>query len=271
VAALLTVAVAGGQSIAPPAPGAGSSRQTRLTAPQPAGLPRDESPPPYVRPAVAYQPAMEKRPGGAVLPVQFTTVPDKVRESGELDAATPLRHAAEADPIKLRRRGDAAGEAANGRHVPAAAGSLVTVAASLAIVLGLFFVLVWITRKNMPRAMVGLSSQVVEVLGRAPLGQRQQMHLVRIGNKLLLVCVTPAGAHTLTEVTDPAQVDQLVALCRQDRSAGITHSFRNVLSRRNDAAAASADSPADGHAEFDAAFDHPRERAAAAWEDDHVA
>ena len=38
---------------------------------------------------------------------------------------------------------------------------------------------------------------VVQVLGRAPLSGKQQMHLVRFGGKLLLLSVTPSGAETL--------------------------------------------------------------------------
>ena len=64
-----------------------------------------------------------------------------------------------------------------------------------------------------------LPTEVVEVLGRAPLAGRQQMHLLRCGNKLLLVSVTPTGAETLTEVTDPVEVDRLSGLCRQAASA----------------------------------------------------
>jgi flagellar biogenesis protein FliO len=242
VAALLTVAAASGQSTAP-----------------------------YVRPAVAYEPDTQNRLSGAVLPVQFTRVEDVGRQAGEPGASTPARGSSEADPIKLRRRGDSENRSADDRRVPTATSSMVTVSASLAIVLGLFFVLVWITRKNMPRAMAGLSSQVVDVLGRAPLGQRQHMHLVRIGNKLLLVCVTPAGAHTLTEITDPAEVDQLVTLCQQNPSGSMTNSFRNVLNRLNGAPAASGNSPVDPQTDFEPAFDNPREQAAAAWEGNHVA
>ena len=51
--------------------------------------------------------------------------------------------------------------------------------------------------------------------GRAPLAGRQHVHLLRCGSKLLLVSVTPGGAETLTEVTDPAEVDRLAGLCRQ--------------------------------------------------------
>jgi hypothetical protein len=55
------------------------------------------------------------------------------------------------------------------------------------------------------------------------------MHLLRCGNKLLLVSVTPAGAETLTEVTDPLEVDRLAGLCRQAHAQSATVAFRQVF------------------------------------------
>ncbi len=98
-----------------------------------------------------------------------------------------------------------------GRGLP----SMVTVAGGLGIVLGMFFVLAWIMRCFTPQGLGVLPSEAFEVLGRAPLAGRQQAHLLRCGNKLLLVSVTPTGAETLAEVTDPDEVERLTALCRR--------------------------------------------------------
>ena len=57
------------------------------------------------------------------------------------------------------------------------------------------------------------------------------MHLLRCGNKLLLVSVTPVGAETLTEVTDPIEVDRLAGLCRQAHPQSATATFRQVLNQ----------------------------------------
>jgi flagellar protein FliO/FliZ len=107
--------------------------------------------------------------------------------------------------------------------------SALTVAASLATVLGIFFVAVWLLRRATPQALAALPKEVVEVLGRAPLTGRQQMHLLRCGNKLLLVSVTPAGAETLTEITDPVEIDRLAGLCQQARPNSATATFRRVF------------------------------------------
>lgn len=107
--------------------------------------------------------------------------------------------------------------------------SVATVVGSLAVVLGLFFVLVWAMRRAAPRGSMVLPSEVVEVLGRAPLAARQQVHLLRCGAKLLLVSVTPTGAETLTEITDPDEVTRLAGLCRQGHPDSATAAFRDVF------------------------------------------
>lgn len=109
------------------------------------------------------------------------------------------------------------------------AASALTVAGSLAVVLGLFFLVAWLMRRAAPRGSLPLPVEVVEVLGRAPLAARQQVYLVRVGAKLLLVSVTPDGAETLTEIDDPDEVARLAGLCRQSRPDSATASFRHVF------------------------------------------
>jgi flagellar biogenesis protein FliO len=92
-------------------------------------------------------------------------------------------------------------------------GAIVSVTASLTVVVGLFMVIAWLMRRNMPQSSRRLPSEVIETLGRAPLSGRQQMHLLRFGNKLLLVCVSPTGVNTLAEITDPSEIDRLASLC----------------------------------------------------------
>lgn len=107
--------------------------------------------------------------------------------------------------------------------------ALGTIAGSLAIVLTLLFVALWLLRRTSPAAAQPLPVEVVEVLGRAPLSGRQQMHLLRCGRKLLLVSVTPECAKTLTEITDPLEVDRLAGLCQQSRPNSATAAFRRVF------------------------------------------
>ncbi len=113
---------------------------------------------------------------------------------------------------------------------PTTAGNMgMVVVSSLAIVLGLFFLVVWLSRRAFPRATAPLSTEVLEIIGRSPLAARHQLQLIRLGHRLLLVSVTPDRAETLAELTDPDEVNHLVGLCRQQQAGSITDSFRQVL------------------------------------------
>jgi flagellar biogenesis protein FliO len=109
--------------------------------------------------------------------------------------------------------------------------SLVAVFGSLALVLGIFFALVWMLRRASPGAGV-LPAEVFEVLGRAPLANRQQAHLLRCGNKLLLVSTGAAGTEPLTEITDPSEVERLTNLCRESRPAAATTALGRMFGQK---------------------------------------
>ncbi len=120
-----------------------------------------------------------------------------------------------------------------GRHdlptAPSAIPAMTSMILSLLVVLGLFFGLAWLMKRGLPKGARLLSSDVVQVLGRAPLGGRQQMHVVRFGNKLLLVSLSPGGAETLSEIVDPVEVDRLAGICQQADTHSATNAFRNIF------------------------------------------
>ncbi|MDZ4782956.1 MAG: flagellar biosynthetic protein FliO [Planctomycetia bacterium] len=106
---------------------------------------------------------------------------------------------------------------------------LKTVAASLSLVLGLFLTAAWLLKRSLPKSAGMLPSDVVQVLGRTQLAGKQFAHLVRCGNKLLLVNITPGGAETLTEITEPLEVDRLLGICAQQNPTSATAAFRDVF------------------------------------------
>jgi flagellar biogenesis protein FliO len=133
---------------------------------------------------------------------------------------------------------------------PRPLGAIISVVGSLAVVLGLFFGMAWLMRRSMPNSVRRLPPEAVEVLGRTPLGGRQQMHLLRFGNKMLLVCVSPTGVEPLGEITDPVEIDRLGGLCAQTESTSASTTFKQIfgqLTRDKSAAAAN-----DGKAAFSA-------------------
>jgi len=102
----------------------------------------------------------------------------------------------------------------------------------LALCLALFLAFAWVVRRGMPRSMAVLPREAVAVLGRMPLAKGQHASLIQVGNKLLLVAVSPAGAETLTEIDDPAEVDRLRTICNGPAEENVAgKSFRMTLQR----------------------------------------
>ncbi len=107
--------------------------------------------------------------------------------------------------------------------------SLGTAGAGLAIVVGLFFVCMWLLRRAGPKPTSPLPQDAVAVLGRVPLAARNFAQLLQVGNKLVLVSVTPDGVAPITEVTDPAEVDRLLGICLRNHKQSTTAEFHHVL------------------------------------------
>lgn len=110
--------------------------------------------------------------------------------------------------------------------------SIYTVATALAIVIGAFLLFAWALRRggknsNLRRSIV--PADAVSVLGRVMLAPRQFAELLRVGNKLVLVAMTPAGPSTITEVIDAAEVDRIVGLCQQSGTLSTTKMFEQVF------------------------------------------
>ncbi len=110
--------------------------------------------------------------------------------------------------------------------------SAYTMITGLSIVIGAFLLFTWAIRcggKSTAARRGMLPNDVVDVLGRVPLAARQFAQLLRVGNKLVLVALTPTGPTTLTEVTDAAEVDRLLGLCQQMDAKSTTKLFEQVF------------------------------------------
>jgi flagellar biogenesis protein FliO len=108
----------------------------------------------------------------------------------------------------------------------------ISLGSSLAIVIGLFLGVAVLYRKSVSTTLGrGLPKNVVQVLGRTSIAPRQQMLLVRFGSKLVLVSMIQGEARTISEITDPLEVDQLAGLCEGHSSGSATSSFREILTQ----------------------------------------
>ena len=107
--------------------------------------------------------------------------------------------------------------------------SMTTAGAGLAIVVGLFLLCAWLFRKSGPKPTTPLPKDAVAVLGRVPLASNHFAHLLKLGNKLVLVSVSPESVTTLAEVSEPTEVQNLLALCMRNHQHSTTAEFHQVL------------------------------------------
>jgi flagellar biogenesis protein FliO len=111
------------------------------------------------------------------------------------------------------------------------------VAISLVIVLALVFLCRWGARYLFPSASVGRSSQVMKVISRSVIAPKQQLLLIQVGRRLVLVGDCGMQMNALAEITDPDEVAGLLGQLRANSAADPTRQsktsnpFGNLLGR----------------------------------------
>lgn len=139
---------------------------------------------------------------------------DRLAESADAVETVPV-----SSPRALTPRVSKAGAGTKRPDASATGGAWWTTMGGLAVVLCVVGGLAWLARKHLPAAARGLPTAAVEILGRRTIEPRAAVHLVRCGNRILLLGSSPAGLTTLTEFSDPEEVDHLSGICRADEES----------------------------------------------------
>lgn len=95
-------------------------------------------------------------------------------------------------------------------------GSMLRTIGALIFVVALIMIGSKFLRKHAPRLNGGIPDEAMQVLGKRAIGQKQVVHLVRLGSRILVIGGSPTGLQTLAEITDPIEVDFLSGMCQQD-------------------------------------------------------
>lgn len=149
-------------------------------------------------------------------PAELLSVPAASR------TAVVNRQTADSQAVQDRLRLGRVGASSAGRIDSVSKGSpvgpavpIVTVVSSLAVVIGLFAALVWVSRKSTRSSTAGcvLPDAALKVLGQKPLGGGSSIMLVRCGRGVMVVGVSPAGMHPIAHLTDQDEVTHLEAIC----------------------------------------------------------
>ena len=99
---------------------------------------------------------------------------------------------------------------------------------ALAIVVVLIFLARLLLRRASGQAGPSGGGGPVEILTRRQAGPKQQLMLVRLGERLILVGAGPGGFAALSEVTDAREVERLMQSAAEDRRG----TFAGMLRRR---------------------------------------
>ncbi len=109
---------------------------------------------------------------------------------------------------------------------------ILRVGLALAVVLGLMLVARGVARRfSGPLVGGGGPSGVIEVLGRYPIGRAQQLVLLRMVGRVVLLHQSRAGVTTLSEITDPDEVATVLARVHAAARSGPAGRFHGFLTR----------------------------------------
>jgi flagellar biogenesis protein FliO len=166
----------------------------------------------------------------SVAPVSFAAEQSATAVAPAETKSDPRRLAPRQEPNRDRSaaaNGESSSDIFSRFGLPA--NSIYSTVAALVFVLGLFFLCMWTLRRGGKNKSTALPPAVVSVLGRVTLAPKHFAELLRIGNKLVLVSLTPDGPKPITEVSDPAEVDRLTGLCQQLDSKSSSQEFEKMF------------------------------------------
>jgi flagellar biogenesis protein FliO len=178
-------------------------------------------------PAALAEPESSYRSGYRRSAARTVEVPGS--ETEEHRAAERPRTAAERAPLRLAPRQAAKSRELRPPSFPTPTGAVGGVVGSLAAVLGVFLVIVWLSKRMTPAGSAPLPKDAVELLGRTALSGQHAMQLVRVGGRLLLISLSPQGASTLMQISDPTEVERILGLVRKNGASSISASFQQTL------------------------------------------
>ncbi len=96
---------------------------------------------------------------------------------------------------------------------------------SLAIVLFLIFVLRWLSQRMFGKTVAGRASRAVQVLSRNVISPKQQLLVVQVGRRLLVVGDSGQQMNALCEITDPQEMAALIGQIHEEKRESTGRAF----------------------------------------------
>lgn len=106
---------------------------------------------------------------------------------------------------------------------------------AMGVVIGLIFLFRWCGRKMFAGAAAQKSTKVVQVLSRCVIAPKQQVLLIRVGRRVVVVGDTGSQLSPLCEIQDPDEVAELIGAAGSERSTSAAKPFGSFFGRAKDA------------------------------------
>jgi flagellar biogenesis protein FliO len=103
---------------------------------------------------------------------------------------------------------------------------------ALGLVLGLFFGALWVARRGGWKPQPVTESSLFQALGEFPLASRRKATIVKFGQRLLVLAESPRGIEKITEVTDPVEVERVMAMCQPQLGGGPVGTVQDWMRQR---------------------------------------
>ena len=106
---------------------------------------------------------------------------------------------------------------------------------ALGVVIGLIFALKWGAKRFAPGGVIGGHSRAIQVVSRTVISPKQQLMLVKVGRRLVLVSNTsPAGMSPICEIRDEDEVSELLGHISAEKGDSVTKAFGSLFRREEE-------------------------------------
>ena len=173
--------------------------------------------------------ALTARPGAAQ-----TSRPSAKAVGTSVTRPAPARPAAApSEPIKRHRNADPLATTRPAGMAKVTPGGFDTsrVVLSLAIVLGLIFALRWAAQRLFGKTVSNRASRAVQVLSRNVISPKQQLLVVQVGRRLVVVGDSGQQMNALCEIRDPDEITALVGQLHEEKRESTGNPFGALFGR----------------------------------------
>jgi flagellar protein FliO/FliZ len=180
------------------------------------------------------------QPGNARVKKPNSPTPAPATQAAAAAAPLPPAQPSVLDGESIRRRAGSTGAAAATRPAGTQASTSAAtsqpfefrrVVLALGAVIALIFGLRWVAKRVFVIPGSARASRAVQVLSRSPLAPRQQVLLLQVGRRLVVVADSGGTMSTLCQIDDPDEVSSLLAQIMAERGMASPKAFGSVFGR----------------------------------------